>query len=425
MGGSRARSETVRFFERLRSAAMGPEGSSSAEDRLRSLEAVTDAALDWLGLDDLLDELLERICPIVEADTAAVLLVDDSTGELVARAARGVEEEVEQGFRVPLGQGFAGRVAQTRQPVRLDRVDPTTVINPLLWEKGIRVMLGVPLLGNGVVLGVLHVGRLEEHPFSERDAEVLQVVARWIASAVQARQLASEREASLVLERSLRPGRFPHCPGLQLASRYLPADNRIAGGDWYDVFRLPSGELWIVTADVAGHGLEAAVVMGRVRSALRSYALLDVPPAEVLELTDRKVQHFEIGSMITVLCATAQEPYDHLEVVSAGHLPSVLALPGQPATLLDIEPDPPLGTVAGVRRKSTTVAFPPGALLLTYTDGLVERRTEPLEADLERLRSLVRADHPEVVCAEAVRALRTVSDTDDDVAMVAVRRLPD
>src|SRR4029077_12295293 len=103
-------------------------------------------------------ELLARVQDILAADTAAVLLVDESRRYLVARAARGIEEEVRQGVRVPFGTGFAGQIASTLEPRRLDRVDATTVTNPILWEKGIRVMLGVPLLSGGRVLGVLHVG---------------------------------------------------------------------------------------------------------------------------------------------------------------------------------------------------------------------------------------------------------------------------
>ena len=167
-------------------------------------------------MESLLIELLERVRFILGADTAAVLLLDRDSGDLVARAACGIEEEVRQGVRVPVGVGFAGRVAYLKEPVLLDRVDATTVSNPILWEKGIRVMLGVPLLVGDDVIGVLHVGRLETHPFDAADTELLQVVAERVAGAVQARQLAVERAATVLLERSLLPGRLPQCPGLEI-----------------------------------------------------------------------------------------------------------------------------------------------------------------------------------------------------------------
>ena len=269
-------------------------------DRLENLQSLTDSTLTGLDVDDLLVELLARVRVILDVDTAAVLSLDRRANELVARATCGIEDEVRQGVRVPLGRGFAGRIAATKDAVRLDHVDSTTVTNPILWERGIKAMLGVPLLRNDTVLGVLHVGRLEQRPFDEQDVELLKVVADRVAGAMETRQHAIERAAGLMLERSLLPPTPPSTPELEFATRYVAAEDRTVGGDWYDHFRLPSGELWIVVGDVAGHGLEAAVVMGRIRSSLRSYALIDSSPARVLELVDRKMQHFESGVYATV-----------------------------------------------------------------------------------------------------------------------------
>ena len=152
-------------------------GALSRQDQLANFRTVTDSKLGRLDVEDLLIELLERVRSIVDADTAAVLLLDKDSSDLVARAACGIEEEVRQGVRVPVGVGFAGRIARSKEPVRLDRVDSTTVANPILWEKGIRTMLGVPLLVADEVIGVLHVGRLHPYPFNDADAELLQVVA--------------------------------------------------------------------------------------------------------------------------------------------------------------------------------------------------------------------------------------------------------
>jgi GAF domain-containing protein len=254
------------------------ESGSEVEDRLADLRALTDSALGQLDIEELLTELLRRVVEILDADTAAVLLLDETSRDLVATAACGIEEEVRQGVRVPLGVGFAGRIAATSGAIRLDHVDSTTVSNPLLWERGIRVMLGVPLLAGDGVVGVLHVGRLDDRAFTAGDAELLQVVAERVAGATQGRQLAVERAAAEVLERSLLPGRLPVRHGIEFAARYIPAAGRLVGGDWYDAFELPSGDLWVVIGDVAGHSLQAAVVMGRVRSALRAFTLLGAPP---------------------------------------------------------------------------------------------------------------------------------------------------
>jgi signal transduction histidine kinase len=157
----------------------------SPYERLRRLQSVTDTALAPLSLDNLLDELLDRIRDALEADTCAVLLLDEPRRELVARAARGIEEEVEQGVRIPLGQGFAGRVAAERQPVVIPDVDHSEVMNPILREKGIRSLLGAPLLARERVLGVVHVGTLEPREFTQDDIELLSLVAARVAVALE------------------------------------------------------------------------------------------------------------------------------------------------------------------------------------------------------------------------------------------------
>jgi signal transduction histidine kinase len=157
-------------------------------ERLRRLQAVTDAALAHLSVDELLSELLDRIGSALEADTCAFLLLDPDRNELVARAAKGIEEEVERGVRVPVGKGFAGRIAAERRTVALDDVDHADVLNPLLRERGIKSLLGAPLIAGGRVMGVVHVGTLTPRRFTEEDAELLQLVAE---------------RAALGLERSL------------------------------------------------------------------------------------------------------------------------------------------------------------------------------------------------------------------------------
>ena len=214
--------------------AVPDEVEASTQAQLASLQALTDTAITSLEVEDLLDELLSRVQETLDADTAAVLLLAEGAGDLVATAARGIEEEVREGVRIPIGTGFAGRIAASRGPIRLDRVDATTVANPILWEKGIKVMLGVPLLTADRLLGVLHVGRLENRPFTDHELALLQVVAERVAGAIQGRSLAIERAAAALLERSLLPEQLPRHPGLELAARYVPAEGEV---DWRRLVR--------------------------------------------------------------------------------------------------------------------------------------------------------------------------------------------
>ena len=163
-----------------------------ARQRLENLQLVTDTALAHLELDPLLSVILPRVRDVLAADTCAVLLLADDGRELVARAAIGIEEEVEQGVRVPVGQGFAGKVAATRSPVVLDRIDTSNVVNPILLQKRITSMLGVPLLARGDVIGVMHVGSLSFRSFDKDDVELLSLVAERVALAIERAKLHQE-----------------------------------------------------------------------------------------------------------------------------------------------------------------------------------------------------------------------------------------
>jgi phosphoserine phosphatase RsbU/P len=393
------------------------------EDRLRDIQSITDAALSHLDEHDFLAELLDRVKDILGVDTAAVLLLDYSSGQLIATAAAGLEEEVRQGVRIPVGRGFAGRIAAERQPVILDRVDHTTVLNPILIAKGIRTMMGVPMVASGRVIGVMHVGSLTPREFTTEDTGLLQLAADRAAVAVQSLTTQGDRVAAAALQRSLLPTTLPVVPGAEMAARYVPGQG-VVGGDWYDVFRLPSGELGVVIGDVAGSGLPAAVIMGRMRSALRAYALQTLDPAEVLDRLDQKVQHFEPGAMATVQYAVIDPAMDRVHIASAGHLPPVAAAVGQAGYLADVTGGLMIGVDAATRRQVTTVKILPGAVLCFYTDGLVERRDQSLDHGLARLCQAVTAEHPDHVCAAVMSALVGAEPAHDDIALLTFRRQP-
>ena len=166
--------------------------ASANGSHLERLQAVTDAALAHLELDELLAELLLRIKSILEVDTCAILLLDEASDELVARAAVGIEEEVEQGVRIPVGGGFAGRIAAERRPIVLADVDHANVLNPILYEKGIKTLLGVPLIVRDTIIGVLHVGKLVQHRFTPEDVQLLELVGERVALAIERARLHEE-----------------------------------------------------------------------------------------------------------------------------------------------------------------------------------------------------------------------------------------
>ncbi|HJT05200.1 MAG TPA: SpoIIE family protein phosphatase [Pseudonocardiaceae bacterium] len=363
-------------------------------------ESVTDAALAHLDGKDLLVELLDRVRQLLKADTATVLLLDPSSQQLAVTADRGIHTGVRQGIRIPVGKGFAGRVAAEKRPVIIERIDYTNVLYPIIQEHDICSLLGVPLLSTGMVIEALHVGTLVPRRFTEEDVRLLQIVADRVGFAIQSRRAEVERAAAAVLQRSQLAAGLPVVPGLELAARYVSVENRGVSGDWYDVFALPSG--WL-------------------RSALRAYALLGGDPAEVLDRLDQHVQHFDPETMATVCLAMFEPSLERLQVSPASHPPPTLALPNEPAALLDVPIDHPVGVPGGPRRRATTITIPPGGLLCFYTDGLVKRRGSSLDGGLARLCELVVAGPVDSVCAEVMAQFLGDDPADDDVAMLVVR----
>jgi len=251
--------------------------------------------------------------------------------------------------------------------------------------------------------------------------ELLQLAADRAAAAVQSMTAQADRAAVAALQRSLVPSALPAVAGADLAARYIPGSGAV-GGDWYDVFTLPTGQLCVTVGDVAGSGLPAAVIMGRMRSSLRSYALETTDPAEVLGRLDRKIQHFEPDAMATVLYAVFEPGLDRMHVALAGHFPPVIARPRERAELADVQLGALIGAAPRVQRPVTTVQVPPGTLLCFFTDGLVERPGEVIDEGFDRLCQAVTAQSPEAACVAVTGALIGSEPARDDIALLMLQR---
>ena len=377
------------------------DSRAALQDRLRDIQKITDVALSQLDDQALLTELLERTRAILQADTAAVLVLDDTSGQLIATAAAGLEEEVRQGVHIPVGRGFAGRIAAENKPVVLSRVDDTTVLNPILLAKGIQALMGVPLIASGKVIGVLHVGSLTNRQFTAEELELLELAAQRAATALASLMAREDRMAAAALQRSLLPPAVPAGVPAEMAARYVPGQG-----------------------DVTGSGLAAAVIMGRMRSALRAYALESADPADVLDRLDRKIQHFEPGALATVLCAVFEPDLGRVTICSAGHLPPVVASPGRAAEIADVPAGLLIGAARGTRRQAATFEITPGSVFCFYTDGLIERRGQLIDQGMACLCQLVSAEPPEAACATVMAALVGNEAATDDVAVLMIRCQP-
>jgi len=412
---------TAEGTNHVQQASVAPDEVIRVED----VQRVTESALAYLDLDDLLRELLDRVTDMLEVDTAAVLLVEEGGRTLAARAAKGLEEEVERGFRLPVGRGFAGRVAFTREPVVIENLETSTIqpVNPLFGEKGVRSLLGVPLVVEGEVIGVLHVGSLTPREFHDRDIELLQLVANRVALSIERSKLMVQGQIAATLQRSLLPRKLPQVPGLRMSARYLPAaDESAVGGDWYDVIDLGNQCVGFVIGDVAGHGMGAATFMGQLRSAVRAYALDTAAPGEVMT----KLAHFSDrmrSRMATMIYATLNLSTWEVRISRAGHPYPLLLRSDGSAEYLSETGGPPLGTVGGQAYEEEAVALAAGDTVLFYTDGLIERRGRQLSEGEEALVdvALTSPDEPELKCQAITSRLTEGGATADDIAVLAVQ----
>ncbi|HET9720006.1 MAG TPA: SpoIIE family protein phosphatase [Solirubrobacteraceae bacterium] len=400
---------------------VGPEIAPATQVRL--LYRLSDPSLSELGLEEFLDELLNRVQEALGVDTVAILLYDAENQHLVARAAKGVEEEVEAGVQIPIGVGFAGRIAQERVAIFIADVDRADILNPILSQKGIRSLLGVPLIVEGDLIGVLHVGSMKARTFGQQDLALLQVAAARAAPGIERARLYSalehEHRSAMILQRSLLPKKLVEVLGVEAAARYLPATDEV-GGDWYDLFELPGGQLGIAIGDVVGHGLPAAALMGQLRTALHAYALAGNSPGRTLELLDRFLQSMPDFAMATAAYGVLDPETGRLSLASAGHLPPVV-VSARGARQLDVEPSTPLGAMSFGHRAELELRLEFGETLVLYTDGLVERPGVPVTDSIEVLvQTLAPARSAEEACQLAMQLI-PVEGLGDDLAVVALQ----
>ncbi|MEE4543449.1 SpoIIE family protein phosphatase [Streptomyces sp. V4-01] len=300
-------------------------------------------------------------------------------------------------------------------------------------ELGVNSLLVLPLRARGVVLGLLVVGRARpREPFDQEDlALAMELADRAGAALDNARLYVREREGALMLQRSLLPRELPEPPGVEIAFRYVPASSGAeVGGDWFDVIPLAGGRLAFVVGDVMGHGLGAAATMGRLRTAVRTLAGLDMAPDELLrrvnELGDDLAQSQAEGWMATAVYCVYDPSTRRCAIAQAGHLPPLLVEHRDDpescdARLLDLPTGLPLG-VGSERFETTEMDVPDGTVLVLYTDGLVEARGKDIGTGLARLRDTMcrPLESLEEACDELLSTMEPGREP-DDVALLMAR----
>ncbi|MEU7059198.1 SpoIIE family protein phosphatase [Streptomyces sp. NPDC046197] len=423
-----------------------------AEEARRRLALIADASArigTTLDLDRTARELADVAVPEL-ADVAAVDLLDavvggrrSSLGPAESAVFRALAVRADHASDALEAADPPGQIARygpdrlvtqcvrTGRPILVAQVKdedlPKIARSPeaavLLSRAGVHSYLAVPLIARGEVLGALDLKRTRNPlPFSADDVLLArELAARAAVQIDNARWYQNARDTALTLQRSLLPSHPSVTGGLEVASRYQPAGaTSEVGGDWFDVIPLEGDRTALVVGDVMGSGISAAATMGRLRTATKALASLNLDPARLLEHLDQITDGLD-HSIATCLYAVHDPHLRQCRIANAGHLPPVRVRQGCHPELLDLPTGVPLG-VGGVEFSTTTVDLAPGDQLVLYTDGLVETRRHPLDERLATLLSLL--DGPprplEELCDLLLRTLHQ-PDNHDDVALLIAR----
>jgi PAS domain S-box-containing protein len=417
-----------------------------AQRRLALLAEATSMLAATLDVDESLDRLTRLVVPLMADWCTVHLMAADGSVQRVASIHRDPDKEPLLRRLEELQPAGLGESTRTSRVLRggvgelVTQVDEQVLagiedeeLRSIYRELAVGSSIVVPLRARRQVLGALALhtdgsGRR----YDEEDLATAADLARRAALTVDnARLYQREHDVAEALQRSLLP-QLPEVPGLDIAARYLPgAEAAQVGGDWYDLFRLPDGDVGLAVGDVMGHDLTAAAAMGQLRSVLQSYAWQGSGPAVVLDRLDQLVQGLDMAQLATCIYGRLRLPAGDgssgvLRLANAGHLPPVLRTGTGEVRVVQHGVSLLVGAALGTDRDEVELEVDPGAVLVLYTDGLVEHRGRDLDVGLAALEQAV-AEAP-ATSAQAVldHVLQELAqgELDDDVAVLVVRVLP-
>ncbi|WP_432510142.1 PP2C family protein-serine/threonine phosphatase [Kineococcus sp. SYSU DK001] len=421
--------------------ALDAEATASA--RLQSLVQVALQMGTARDVAELTDVIVHAVSTVLGADEGAVAVTTEGNRDLELVFSTSVGEEMRDAYpRLPLTAPLPVSVAAaTGRAVVLADEDTCRAWSPELSAAidlgDYRATVALPLRSGEEVLGALSISWRREQDFDQRDRDLMDAFAAQCAQTLQRlraqererRAAAAERRLSETLQRSLltRPAQPDQ---LQIAVRYLPAAARARiGGDWYDSFLAPTGDLTLVIGDVAGHDRDAAAAMAQVRNLLRGVAqTLRRPPAALLTGLDRAMRTLEVQALTTTVLAQVHQTPEQatrgvrtLHWSNAGHPPPLLLDPDGDVRLLETEPDLFLGLDPATPRHDHAVDLLPHATVVLYTDGLVERRGAGLQEGLTWLCERVRGQQHRSAEDLCEHVLADLGRPEDDIALLVLK----
>jgi serine phosphatase RsbU (regulator of sigma subunit)/HAMP domain-containing protein len=395
---------------------------------MSAVQAVSDAALSTVRLDELLPPLVQRVVAALGGDDGAVWFLDEDTGELLAPGAFGSHPGAARRLRT--GEGLAGRTAQAYRALPLSDPSALRAVDPDLAAQGVQAALSVPLRVGGRTIGVVEVLARRAREFGPREIRLLETFADRVALAVDnARSYERQQEIGRVIQQALMPGPSVRLPGVAVAGRYQPS--REVGGDFYAVLPLGNGRVGLAIADVAGKGIPAATLAARTRYLLEALALDGRDPADVLtRLNAALAGDPGTNLFVSLYYAVLNPARGMLRWASAGHVPPMLVRAGGPGPLPLDTSGVLLGILPEARYESRETAVRPGDVLVLYTDGITEaRRTDGELFGEQRLAAAVAvagAGTPEEIAGAVMHAISEWAGAGqrDDRALAVIRFLP-
>jgi serine phosphatase RsbU (regulator of sigma subunit)/anti-sigma regulatory factor (Ser/Thr protein kinase) len=405
------------------------EEAERAGDRLARLQKVTASLARALTREEVAAVFVREGMGALQADAGLVAMLLDRRCQTLASA--GYPPQLEEDLRrFPLEAPFPlAEAMRTGQPIWLESNEDwrTRFGRP---RAPLPTGMAVPLIVRRRIIGAIGFRfTASDRRFDADERAFVQTLAEQCAQALErAGRYEAEHQLALTLQRSLLPQTLPEFPGITFAVRYLSAaDVAEAGGDWYEAIALPGGRVGLSVGDAVGHDARAAAVMGQLRSALRAYAIEGASPAEVLRRLSRFAEGVEGARVATVVYAILDPAAGELLYGCAGHPPPLLMSADGEVEYLEGGRGAPLAALSGLEFSEARAAIGPGATLILYSDGVVERRGEPLDAGLARLAAAApeaAGADPETLADHLLERALSEGSPRDDVALLVVSLLP-
>ncbi|HET6916005.1 MAG TPA: SpoIIE family protein phosphatase [Acidimicrobiales bacterium] len=405
------------------------------------LRKLADAALainSTLSLDEMLTVINDSAREIIgahEAETVITARADLGTPELsrsfspkyAGWASEGRHLDLNPVWSFVVTGGTVVRMTkdEVERSLAARGLADATIGHPLLegW-------LAVPIVSRDQeTVGLIQVADKGEGDFTADDEVVLLQLAQLAAVAIgNAERYAQEHLVAETLQRAMLPRRLPVVKGLELASRYVAGGGGTrVGGDWYDTVVMDDGRIMLAVGDVVGRGPRAAAIMGQLRTAMRAYALQQLPATVLMRSLDLLLQDFAEEAIATAACLMLDPSTGVVEAVLAGHPPPLIIDPAGNTRFLESDTHVPMGVRDAPLYLSSYTPFEAGSTMLMFTDGLVESRTRPVGKGMQDLSQVLagvgHSTDVEELC-DAILESMVQGTHDDDIALLAVRRLP-